>query len=209
MEKMWDERYGSTDDFVYGTEPNSFLKEILPSLNLQPGAKCLLLAEGEGRNGVYLAEQGMKVTGVDISQEGLRKAQLLATQRNVKIETVLADLATYDFGNEKWDAIVSISNHLPPPIRERVLHAIGPSLKKGGFFLLEGYTPRQLEFKSGGPPSEALMYSEAILEKAFGGSDAAIPPMSILRNKELVHCVKEGAFHTGDAAVVQFIGRKS
>ncbi|KAL7564100.1 hypothetical protein ACA910_012377 [Epithemia clementina (nom. ined.)] len=208
--KMWDERYGASGEFVYGTEPNDFLKDTWPTLGLAAGSKCLLLADGEGRNGVYLAQLGMSVTGVDISKVGLDKAQQLASERNVSIETQVADLATYDLGMEQWDAIVSISNHLPPPIRERVLGAIPSALKPGGYFVLEGYTPEQLEYKTGGPPDAAMMYSREMLDEAFGSkNDDSTKRLEIIRNEELVRTVVEGQYHTGKGAVVQFIGKKT
>ena len=204
--KMWDERYGS-DTFAYGTEPNDFLKECWPLLGLPSGAKCLMLAEGEGRNGVYLAELGMDVTGVDISKVGLDKAQTLAKQRQVSIRTEVADLNSYDLGISQWDVIVSIFNHVPSNIRQRLLDVIPTALKPGGYFVLEAYTPTQLEFKTGGPPDATMMYSQEILQKAFDSNGRS--KLEIVQNKELVRNVVEGKYHTGKAAVVQFIGKKA
>ena len=201
--QMWDERYGS-DTFAYGTAPNEFLEQSWPSLDLSAGSKCLLLAEGEGRNGVYLAELGMDVTGVDISKVGLDKAQKLAAERKVTIQTHVADLASFDFGTAQWDAIVGIYSHFPPNVRQRVLDVIPGALKPGGYFVLEAYRPGQLDYKTGGPPNAAMMYSKEILEQAFDGNK-----LEIIRNEELVRRVVEGQYHTGKAAVVQFIGRKS
>ena len=204
---MWDTRY-SEDGFAYGTEPNKFLQETLPTLQLPTtGAKCLFLAEGEGRNAVYMAQQGHVVTGVDSSAVGLRKAQDLATSRNVQITTQVVDLADYDFGTEQWDAIVGIFCHVPPPIRTRMLAAIPAALKPGGYAIFECYTPRQLEFKTGGPPSAAPMYSAEIFQTAFGNEDGQ-PLLEIIRNEEVTREVVEGKYHTGKAAVAQFIGRK-
>lgn len=202
---FWDGKYSEDkDSFVYGTEPNDFLKETLPTLKLPSGANCLLLADGEGRNGVFMAHQyGCKVTSVDISKEGLNKAEALAKQKGVSITTVLADLGEYDFGTEKWDCIVGIFCHFPPPVRTRVLQAIPPSLKAGGTFVLECYTPDQpLKYKTGGPPTAELTYSSKILSDELDGK------LTIERNEELVRDVVEGTLHTGTAAVVQFTGRK-
>lgn len=200
---FWDGKYSDKALFVYGTEPNDFLKDILPLLNLPTGANCLLMADGEGRNGVFMAQQGCNVTSVDISKEGLNKAEALAKQRGVSITTVLADLGEYNFGTEQWDCVVGIFCHLPPPIRSRVLQAIPTSLKAGGTFVLECYTPDQLKYKTGGPPSAELTFSSQIMFEAFDGN------LAIERNEELIRNVVEGTLHTGTAAVVQFVGRKS
>lgn len=199
---MWDETYSDEDVFVYGTEPNDFLKEFLPSLNLPPEAKCLMMADGEGRNGVYMAQQGYQVTSVDFSQAGLSKAEALAKKKGTSLITVLANLGEYDFGTEQWDCIVGIFCHFPPPIRSKVLQSIPGSLKDGGVLLMECYTPDQLKYKTGGPPSPELTYTSSLLSEAFAGK------LSIERNEELVRDVIEGRLHTGTAAVVQFIGKK-
>ena len=198
---MWDERYNEKE-YVYGTDPNDFLKETVTSLKISSG-KCLLLADGEGRNGVFMAERGFDVTSVDYSAPGLEKAQSLAQARNVKITTVQADLANYDMGTEQWDCIVGIYCHFPPPIRAKVLAALPGSLKPGGYFLLECYTPEQIKNGTGGPPSPDFMYSKQILGDALDGQ------LEVTRNEELEREVVEGKYHTGKANVVQFIGKKA
>ena len=198
---MWDERYNDKE-YVYGTDPNDFLKETVASLKISSG-KCLLLADGEGRNGVFMAEQGFDVTSVDYSAPGLEKAQSLAQARNVKITTVQADLANYEMGTEQWDCIVGIHCHFPPPIRAKVLAALPGSLKPGGYFLLECYTPEQIKNGTGGPPSPDFMYSKQILGDALDGQ------LEVTRNEELEREVVEGKYHTGKANVVQFIGKKA
>lgn len=198
---FWEERY-SQSEFAYGTEPNDFLKETVGSLQLNTG-KCLLLADGEGRNGVFMAEQGFdEVVSVDYSAAGLEKGQALAKTRNVSITTVQADLAEYDLGKEQWDCIVGIFCHLPPPIRTKVLAEIPASLKSGGHVIFECYTPDQLSYKTGGPPDAQMMFSKKMLADALDSS------LQIIRNEELVRDVVEGNYHTGKGAVVQFIGKK-
>jgi SAM-dependent methyltransferase len=202
---MWDERY-SEDGFAYGTEPNQFLKTILPTLQLPDKANCLLVAEGEGRNAVYMAQQqpgNWQVTGVDSSAVGLAKAQKLAASRNVQIHTQVVDLAEYDFGVNQWDCIIGIMCHVPPPIRQRMLQAIPGALRPGGYVVFECYTPKQLEYKTGGPPSAAPMYTSEIFQQAFGNGQ-----LEIIRNEELESNIVEGKYHTGKAAVVQFVGQK-
>lgn len=193
----WDQRY-SSEHYVYGTEPNGFLAEQVAEL---PKGKILCLADGEGRNSVWLAQQGFEVTAVDSSMVGLNKAQQLAQGRGVSIQTVLADLADYDMGTEHWDAIVSIFCHLPStvrlPVHQRCVRAIRP----GGVMLLEAYTPNQLTFKTGGPPSADLMTTASDLSRELAGLD-------FIRLEECVRDVIEGEFHTGPGAVVQAIARK-
>jgi SAM-dependent methyltransferase len=202
---MWDERY-SAAEYVYGTDPNEFLADRVKSTKdrglLPLHGTCLMLADGEGRNGVYMAEQGLQVTSVDISSIGLEKTQKLASKRNVSITTVQADLGEYDLGTAKWDMIIGISCHFPPHVREKVLAAIPGALKPSGQVIFECYTPKQLEYKTGGPGDADWMYSSEIFSKAFQEK------LEIERNEELVRHVVEGTFHSGEASVVQFVARK-
>ena len=168
------------------------------------GKKCLLLADGEGRNGVYMAELGYDVVSVDYSPVGLAKAQKLAAQKKVQITTIEANLNDFDLGSGEWDCIVGIFCHLPPHIRSKVLAAIPTSLRDGGMVIFECYTPDQLEKKTGGPPSSEPMYSKAIFAEAFD----ACAGLTIERNEELIRIVQEGEYHNGESAVVQFIARK-
>lgn len=195
---MWDQRYAE-DEYVYGTLPNDFL--VAAAKELKPASRILCLAEGEGRNAVYLAEQGHHVTAVDASSVGLEKAQRLAQQRGVVIETVVADLAAFHIAPERWDAIVSIFCHLPPLLRKNVFAAAIAGLKPGGLFILEGYTPKQLELKTGGPPVAELMLSQAILEEELTG-------LIFLHLQELVRPVHEGKLHHGPGAVVQLLAQR-
>lgn len=195
---FWDERYGE-DGFAYGTVANSFLES--QTRLLPPSSKILCLAEGEGRNAVHLATLGHAVTGVDSSSVGLQKAKELAASRGVEIETQIVDLAVYDIGESKWDAIVSIFCHLPPPLRKDVHKRVVRGLKPGGILLLEAYTPQQLKMKTGGPHSEALLMTLDQLRSDFDGLDIGI-------GQEVERDVVEGKYHTGSAAVVQLVARK-
>ena len=194
---MWDEKY-SAEHYVYGKEPNSFLADH--AVELPPG-DVLCLAEGEGRNAVYLAGLGFTVTAVDSSQVGMDKAQRLAAEKGVEIQAVCADLADYDLGADRWDAIVSIFGHLPPVVRQKVFGALHLALKPGGVLLLEAYTPEQLGHGTGGPKSADLLLDAATLR-------AEIPGLDFLHLEELEREVVEGTGHTGLASVVQLIGRK-
>ena len=193
----WDERYAQ-ENFVYGTVPNDFLKENADHL---PKGKVLCLAEGEGRNAVYLAQLGYAVTAVDSSKVGLEKAQKLARQQGVEIETLVADLTEFDLGTNQWDAIVSIFCHLPPPLRRDVHCRVVVALKKGGVLLAEAYTPRQLDFKTGGPPVRELLVEPDVLREELKG-------LQFIQLTETEREVHEGILHFGKGAVVQVIAIK-
>jgi SAM-dependent methyltransferase len=194
MKNLWDERY-SQSEYVYGTEPNDFLVSATPYI---PPGRVLCLAEGQGRNAVYLASQGYRVTGVDASAVGLAKAQQLALDRGVTIDTIVADLGDFTIQPDSWDAIVSIFCHLPPPIRAEIHRQVASGLRAGGAFVLEAYTPRQLEFKTGGPPTAELMMDAATLQQELQG-------LEFQHLAEIERDVYEGAYHHGRAAVVQAI----
>jgi len=164
----WDEKYGAPGHY-YGTEPNGFLREhhaMIPA-----GGRVLCLAEGEGRNAVFLAQQGYRVVAVDQSPVGLRKAEILAAERGVTISTVVADLADYRIEPGRFDGIVSIWCHLPPPLRADVHRRVVAGLKRGGAFLLEAYTPAQLHYGTGGPKSIDLLPTLAELRIELDGLD--------------------------------------
>lgn len=194
---MWDERYQG-EDFVYGTEPNDFLRSQID--NLLPG-RILCLAEGEGRNAVFLAEQGFTVTGVDQSSVGLAKAERLAARRGVRIETLVADLAGFHIDPESWDGIVSIFAHTPPPARRRIHRQVVGGLKPGGVFVLEAYRPEQLQYKTGGPPVAEMMMDLNGLRDELVGLDFEYA-------EEIVREIQEGLLHHGRGAVVQLRARK-
>ena len=195
----WEAKYGADTEYVYGTKPNDFLRESVAGM--APGS-ALCLADGEGRNGVYLAELGHTVTSVDLTNAGMAKAARLASDRGVELTTVVADLADYDLGESKWDLIVSIFAHLPPPIRAGVHAAIAKSLKPGGRLILEAYTPDQVGRGTGGPPvPELTMTADGLRNELIG-----LPIDSCI---EKVRSVVEGPGHTGDGAVVQLIATKS
>lgn len=198
MINQWDERY-SAPEYVYGTQPNDFLQQ--EHQRIKPGGKVLCIADGEGRNGVFLAQQGFDVTSVDASRVGLEKAQALATTHGVTITTVHADLAEYDLGVNQWDAVVSIFCHLPPALRNRVHAAIPPSLRAEGIVILEAYTIDQLAYKTGGPPVPELMMSEQQLRHDFAALDAVVC-------EERTRMIHEGALHNGQSAVVQCVAQQ-
>lgn len=193
---MWNERYAGAE-FVYGTEPNAFLAA---NVHLLMGP-VLSLAEGEGRNGVFLATRGLDVLGVDSSEVGLAKAQKLAASKGVTIRTEVADLATYEPPANTFDTVVSIFAHLPSAIRQRLYPLVARSLKPGGIILLEAYTPAQIARGTGGPKDADMLPSGADLKHAF-------PDCEPILCQEIEREVVEGTYHTGVASVVQFIARK-
>ena len=194
---MWNERYGS-NEFAYGTEPNSFLVENAKLLT----GPVLSLAEGEGRNAVFLASLGLDVLGVDGSEVGLAKAQQLAELKGVSITTEVADLATYEPPANCYGSVVSISAHLPPDVRRRLYLLVEQSLKPGGIILLEAYSKSQLSRNTGGPKDPDMLMTAEDLVKEF-------PNCEVVLCQEIEREVVEGEFHTGLASVVQFIGRKN
>lgn len=194
----WDERYGAAD-YYYGAQPNDFLREYCGAL--RPGGAVLCLAEGEGRNAVFLAERGHAVVAVDQSLVGLQKAQRLAATKGVRITTIQADLADYRIEPDRWDGIVSIWCHLPRLLRAEVYRQVRTGLKPGGLFLLEAYTPEQLRYGTGGPPTADLL---ARLEDLRGELDG----LAFLHAMECERVVTEGCGHNGLSAVVQIIARR-
>jgi SAM-dependent methyltransferase len=194
---MWDKRY-SAEEYAYGTRPNKFLEE---NFSYIPKGRVLSLAEGEGRNAVFLAKEGYSVTAVDASLVGLNKARKLAEENGVVVEFIHADLAGYDLGENKWDGIVSIFCPLPSSLRKQVYKRVETGLKRNGIFLLEAYTPEQLQHGTGGGNSADVMQSKESLRLELSG----------LKFRHLIEVereVLEGSYHTGFGAVVQAIASR-
>ncbi len=194
---MWDKTY-ATDIYVYGEEPNTFLATHYHHI---PAGNILCLADGEGRNSVFLAKLGYNVTAVDLSSTGIEKAIKLAARHNVTVNYIHADLAKFDLGDNKWDGIVSIFCHLPPVIRQSLHQRIVRSLKPNGIYIVEGYTPEQLNYQTGGPPDIKMMLSQSVIKKE-------LCELEFLHLRELERKVLEGINHKGFGHVVQAIGKK-
>lgn len=195
----WNERF-SAPGYLFGTAPNQFLES--QRALLKPGARALAVADGEGRNGVWLARQGLKVTAVDFSPVALAKAQSLAKEHGVAIETIEADLAAWTWPQQAYDLVVGIFiQFAPPALRAKFFEGMKKALVPGGLLLLEGYRPKQLEYKTGGPPDAENMYTRALLESAFGD-------MEILHLREYDAEIAEGAGHKGMSALVDLVARK-
>ena len=194
---MWDERY-SAASYAYGKTPNQFLED---NYKVIPKGKVLSLAEGEGRNAVFLAKQGYDVTAVDASQVGLEKAKKLADENGVSIEFIYADLADFDIGESRWDGIISIFCPLSSVIRKELHKKVVAGLKMRGVFLIEAYTPDQLKYATGGGKSADLMNTKESLSLELYG-------LKFKHLVELERAVVEGIYHTGLGAVVQVIASK-
>lgn len=194
---MWDERYG-TEEYAYGKTPNKFLEE---NYHIIPKGNVLCLAEGEGRNAVFLAGQGYSVTAVDGSQVGLQKAKKLAEEHGVSIELIHADLADFDLGESRWEGIVSIFCPLPSALRKELHKKVVAGLKPQGVYLVEAYTPDQLKHGTGGGKSADSMTTKESLSLELEG-------LKFRHLFELERDVVEGMYHTGLGAVVQAIASK-
>ncbi len=195
--QMWEQRY-QKPEFVYGREPNRFLVSVWRQL---PPGRALCVAEGEGRNAVFLAQQGYRVTAVDFALAALKKAAQLARQNRVSVNLIAADLSHFPIQPESWDVMVSIFGHFLPQDRKKIHRQMVEGLVPGGMFVLEAYTPKQLIYRTGGPPTAELMMNAATLEKELVGLE-----FLILRETERE--VIEGTQHRGWAAVVQVLAQK-
>ena len=195
---MWDQRYAE-QGFAYGSEPNDFLVE--QAGRIRPGGKVLCLAEGEGRNAVWLAGRGFEVTAIDQSAVGLAKAAKLAAERGVQVKWVQGDLAVFSLEPGAWDGIVSIWAHTPPSIRVPLHRRVVEGLRPGGVLVLESYAPAQIALGTGGPKEPALLMTEAGLRAELSGLDFAV---AVERERE----VREGKYHQGRSAVVQVVAVK-
>lgn len=195
---MWDERYAG-EGFFYGTEPNEFLRKH--AAEIPAGGRVLCLAEGEGRNAVFLAGLRLSVVALDQSAVGLRKALQLAEARGASITTLQANLDSYRIEPGSWGAIVSIWCHLPTSLRAKVHAQVVDGLKPGGVFLLEAYRPEQLQFGTGGPKTVDMLPTLAQLREELVG-------LEFEHAAELEREVHEGQGHSGPSAVVQVIARK-
>jgi len=198
MNPKWDERY-SSEDFFYGTKPNDFLVEATTPL---PRGRALCLAEGEGRNSVWLAEQGFNVYSVDLSQIGVAKTLRLAASRGVTVHAQVGDLADFVIEPHSFDLIVSIFAHTPSVLRRSLHQRVINGLRSGGKFVLEAYRPDQIPLGTGGPNDPDMLITADILRTELVGLEFD-HLIEINRN------VIEGAGHSGLAAVVQAIAHRT
>jgi cyclopropane fatty-acyl-phospholipid synthase-like methyltransferase len=199
MSSIWNERYAG-DDYHFGTEPNAFL--VSQQSLLKPGLSCLAVADGEGRNGVWLAGHGLDVLSVDSSSVAQEKAGKLARERGVTLKFEQVDLAQWTWGENRFDMVAAIFIQFAPPgLREQMFAHIKRCLKPGGLLLLQGYTPRQLHYRTGGPSQAENLYTEALLRNAF-------EDMEILHLREHDDIISEGSGHSGMSALIDLVARK-
>lgn len=200
MTNSWHERFKS-DEYQYGKLPNEFVVEAAHWLPKQ--AKVLCIAEGEGRNAVYLAEQGFEVTAWDYAAAGLEKTKRLAIERGVEVETCLKDLAEVDWQQEEqqWDAIVHIFGHVSQPLFLRTWQGVQKALVLNGFYISELYTVNQLAYGTGGPPVKELLVNPLHLQEQFA---QFFPQHVYIGEVERF----EGKLHTGLAHVIQTAYKK-
>jgi cyclopropane fatty-acyl-phospholipid synthase-like methyltransferase len=197
--ERWETRFAAPG-YLFGTEPNAFLKS--QAHLLRPGQKALSVADGEGRNGVWLATQGLDVHSFDFSPQAVAKARELAKQRGVTLKTKVADLFTWTWPTAEFDVIAAIFfQFVGPDMRDGVFAGIKKALKPGGLLLMEGYHLRQREFGTGGPSDVANLWTRDLLERAF--SD-----FSSVQINEEDRELAEGHHHVGMSALIDFVGRK-
>jgi SAM-dependent methyltransferase len=200
--KFWDDRY-SESGYAFGTAPNQFL--TAQHQRLKPGMKTLVIGDGEGRNGVWLASQGLDVLSVDLSPIGLEKTQALAAQHQVSLKTECADLTTWNWAKATYDLVVSIYVHFAPDTRQQVHRSMLDSLKPGGLIILEGFNPDQIQYQrdynSGGPNNPVMLYDPEMLRQDFVEGE-------ILELTETITELHEGQYHDGKAAVVRLVLKK-
>lgn len=197
--EFWDSRYGE-DGFAYGTSPNVFLSSFADSFTA--GKKVLVIGDGEGRNGVWLAEQGCDVISVDSSSIGVEKAKKLAIEKNVKIEAICMDLNDWDWPESVFDFVVVIYVHFPPDVRALLHNKVIMALKPDGQLIMESFTTEQLNYPSGGPPVIEMLYTLEMMASDF----------KLLEIQQLEECITkldEGKYHCGEGAVVRLLAKKS
>lgn len=195
----WQERFAG-EEYRFGTEPNAFLKAHAHLLT--KGQSALAIADGEGRNGVFLAEQGLDVLSVDFSPNAQTKARKLAASRGVAMRVEQVNIITWDWPANTFDVIAAIFFQFAgPDDRAKIFAGIKQALKPGGLLLLEGYGPKQLEYKTGGPGKLENLYTRDILQSAFAD-------FSSIDIREYDAEVYEGPGHAGMSALIDLVGRK-
>ena len=197
--ERWENRY-RVPGYAFGTEPNYFLascKALLPR-----SGKALAVADGEGRNGIWLAEQGLDVLSIDFSPTAQEKARALAKQRGVSLTIAPADVHAWDYPDAAFDVVVEIFTQFSSPAeRAKKWAGMRKALKPGGLLIIQGYTPKQLQYGTGGPKQVENLYTRAMLEAAFGD----LRDVTIVEEELEIH---EGTSHGGMSAVINLTARR-
>lgn len=195
----WNKRF-ENDGYIFGLEPNEYLRA--QTVHLAPGSRALCVADGEGRNSVWLARQGLRVDAFDISEVGVSKARALAAEAKVAVEFSVADCDRWTWTVETYDVVVAVFvQFADPPMRDRLFANMVRTLKPGGLLVLQGYTPKQLEYKTGGPPIASHLYTAELLRAAFAR-------LRIIELREYEAELTEGTQHHGRSALVGLLARK-
>lgn len=195
---MWDERY-AREGFHFGTDPAAFL--VAQAQHIADASNVLCVSDGEGRNSVYLAGLGHRVTAFDISPVGVDKARGLARDAGVAVDVQVAGIEDWDWSRQ-FDAVVAIFiQYAPPDLRARAFGWMGQAVRPGGVLLLHGYAPRQVGYGTGGPPIAEHMYTEPMVQAAF-------PGWEVIRSADYDADIDEGKGHSGRSALIDFVARK-
>lgn len=198
--QFWNERFDK-EEFIFGKEPNEYLVEKTPKY-LKKNDKVLCIADGEGRNGVWLAKQGMQVVGFDASDIALSKARQFAKENQVEVEYSFSDTDTYAWPENIYDAVIAIFiQFADPAMRERIFQKTYQTLKPGGIFILQGYTPKQLEYKTGGPSLIEHLYTKELIADLCKN-------FNILELESYERALSEGPRHTGMSALLGMVAQK-
>lgn len=197
--ETWNARF-AREDFLFGEEPNAFLRS--QAHRLRPASSVLCVADGEGRNSVWLAEQGHRVSAFDFAPNAVAKARRLAQRRNVTVDHELGDAYTWPWTAKRYDALVAVFiQFVPPELRDGVFAGMQSAVAPGGVFLLEGYRPEQVDYGTGGPPRREHMYTRAWLERTFSGWE-----ILLLEGYDAV--IREGQAHSGMSALIDLVARR-
>jgi SAM-dependent methyltransferase len=195
----WNRRFADSS-FLFGSEPNAWLREHASVWS--PGARVLCVADGEGRNSVWLAGRGLAVDAFDIAEVGVAKARRLAMERGVTVNFEVADCDAYPWPEAVYDGVAAIFvQFADPAMRGRLFAHIVRSLKPGGALVLQGYTPKQLDYRTGGPPLASHLYTETLLREAFAD-------LEIVALREYEAALAEGSGHCGHSALIGLIARR-
>ncbi len=195
----WNRRFAG-DEYLFGTAPNAWLREH--AHHWLPGQRVLCVADGEGRNSVWLVKRGLQVEAFDISAQGVAKAERLATAHGVTVGFQVAGCDDYAWPEAAFDGVAAVFvQFADPATRERLFANIVRCLKPGGVLVLQGYTPKQLEYRTGGPPVLSHLYTEVMLRRAFAGLD-------ILELRDYEADITEGSGHAGRSALIGLVARR-